>query len=89
MKQAMKEMLQEFIERDFTAYKMQKVIGAIADVEMSYKLIRLHRNRGDLDMIQYDKRDLRIDMEDLRRQLETSGLTYSIEELVNDGGVEV
>lgn len=85
----MKEMLQELIERDFTAYKMQKVIDAIANVEMSYKLIRLHRNRGDLDMIQYDKRDLRIDMEDLRKKLETYSLKYSIEDLIDDGGVEL
>lgn len=44
MKQAMKEMLQKFIERDFSAYEMNEIIDAITNVEEGYKLIRLHRN---------------------------------------------
>lgn len=37
----------------------------------------------------YDKRDLRIDLKELRSKLESYGLTYSIEELVDNGGVEL
>lgn len=85
----MKEMLQKFIERDFSAYEMNEIIDAITNVEEGYKLIRLHRNRGDYDMVMYDKRDLRIDLKELRSKLESYGLTYSIEELVDNGGVEL
>lgn len=89
MKQAMKEMLQQFIERDFSAYEMNEIIDAITNVEEGYKLIRLYRNRRDFNMEMYAKRDLRIDLKELRSQLENYGLTYSIEDLVDDGGVEV
>ena len=89
MKQAMKEMLQEFIERDFTAYEMQMVIGAITDVEQDYKMIAFHRKHDDVEMVLENKYDLQHDMDDLREQLDNLGLTYKAEDLVDDGGVEV
>ena len=89
MKQAMKEMLQEFIERDFSAYEMQMVIGAITDVEQDYKMIAYHRKRDDVEMVLRDKYDLQNDMDDLRDQLDNLGLTYDVKDLVDDGGVEV
>ena len=89
MKQAMKEMLQEFIERDFSAYEMQMVIGAITDVEQDYKMIAYHRKRDDVEMVLRDKYDLQNDMDDLREQLDELGLTYDVKDLVDDGGVEV
>ena len=89
MKQAMKEMLQEFIERDFTAYEMSMVIGAITDVEQDYKMIAVHRKRDELEMVLENKYDLQHDMDDLREQLDNLGLTYDVKDLVDDGGVEV
>lgn len=89
MKQAMKEMLQEFIERDFSAYEMQMVIGAITDVEQDYKMIAFHRKHDDVEMVLQIKYDLQNDMDDLREQLDNLGLTYKAEDLVDDGGVEV
>lgn len=89
MKQAMKEMLQEFIERDFSAYEMQMVIGAITEVEQDYKMIAVHRKRDELEMVLRDKDELQNDMLDLRDQLDNLGLTYDVKDLVDDGGVEV
>lgn len=89
MKQAMKEMLQEFIERDFTAYEMQQVIGAITDVEQDYKMIALHRKRDDLDMVLKDKREIEYDLKELRDRLDEVGMTYNCMDLVDDGGVEL
>ena len=66
MKQAMKEMLQKFIERDFTAYEMSMVIGAITEVEQDYKMIAFHRKRDDVEMVLKDKYDLENDILDLR-----------------------
>lgn len=89
MKQAMKEMLQEFIERDFSAYEMQMVIGAITEVEQDYKMIAVHRKRDELEMVLKDKQELENDILDLRDQLDELGLTYDVKDLVDDGGVEV
>ena len=89
MKQAMKEMLQEFIERDFSAYEMQMVIGAITDVEQDYKIIASYRKRDDVEMVVHYKYELQMDMFDLREQLDNLGLTYDVKDLVDDGGVEV
>ena len=89
MKQAMKEMLQEFIERDFSAYEMSMVIGAITEVEQDYKMIAVHRKRDELEMVLKDKYELQNDMHDLRDQLDDLGLTYDVIDLVDDGGVEV
>lgn len=89
MKQAMKEMLQEFIERDFSAYEMSMVIDAITEVEQDYKMIAFHRKRDDVEMVLRDKYELQNDMDDLREQLDNLGLTYETKELVDDGGVEV
>ena len=89
MKQAMKEMLQEFIERDFSAYEMQMVIGAITEVEQDYKMIVVHRKRDELEMVLKDKQELENDILDLRDQLDELGLTYDVKDLVDDGGVEV
>ena len=89
MKQAMKEMLQEFIERDFSAYEMQMVIGAITDVEQDYKMIAFHRKRDELEMVLENKYDLQNDIRDLRDELDNLGLTYDVKDLVDDGGVEV
>lgn len=89
MKQAMKEMLQEFSERDFSAYEMQMVIGAITEVEQDYKMIAVHRKRDELEMVLKDKYELENDIIDLRDQLDNLGLTYEVKDLVDDGGVEV
>lgn len=89
MKQAMKNLLQEFIERDFSAYEMQMVIGAITEVEQDYKMIAVHRKRGQLEMVLKDKYELENDILDLRLQLYELGLTYDVKDLVEDGGVEV
>lgn len=89
MKQAMKEMLQEFIERDFSAYEMQMVIGFITEVEQDYKTIALYRKRDELEMVMKYKDELELDMLDLRDQLDNLGLTYDVKDLVDDGGVEV
>ena len=89
MKQAMKDLLQEFIERDFSAYEMQMVIGAITDVEQDYKMIAFHRKRDELEMVLKDKQELENDILDLREQLDNLGLTYDVKDLVDDGGVEV
>ena len=89
MKQAMKEMLQEFIERDFSAYEMSMVIGAITDVEQDYKMIAFHRKHDDVERVLKDKYELQYDMHDLRDQLDNLGLTYKAEDLVDDGGVEL
>ena len=89
MKQAMKDLLQEFIERDFSAYEMQMVIGAITDVEQDYKMIAFHRKRDELEIVLKDKIDLKNDIIDLKLQLCELGLTYGVKDLVDDGGVEV
>ena len=89
MKQAMKDLLQEFIERDFSAYEMQMVIGAITDVEQDYKMIAFHRKHDDVEMVLENKYDLQNDIRDLRDQLDELGLTYDVKDLVDDGGVEV
>lgn len=89
MKQAMKNLLQEFIERDFPAYEMLTVIGAITDVEQDYKKIVIHRKRDDVEMVLKDKYDLENHILDLRLQLYELGLTYEVKDLVDDGGVEV
>ena len=89
MKQAMKDLLQEFIERDFSAYEMQMVIGAITDVEQDYKMIAFHRKRDELEMVLKDKIDLKNDIIDLRLRLCELALTYDVKDLVDDGGVEL
>ena len=89
MKQAMKEMLQEFIERDFSAYEMQQVIGAITDVEQDYKLLAIHRKHGDWQMTINDKHSIYNDTIDLGTLLESYSLDYSVDDLVDDGGVEL
>lgn len=89
MKQAMKEMLQEFIERDFSAYEMEMVISAITDVEQDYKIIASYRKRDDVEMVVHYKYDLQTDIFYLRDQLDNLGLTYDVKDLVDDGGVEV
>ena len=89
MKQAMKDLLQELIERDFTANEMQMVIGAIAVVVQDYKMISVHRKRDDLEMVLKYKYDLQNDIRDLREELDNLGLTYDVKDLVDDGGVEV
>lgn len=89
MKQAMKEMLQEFIERDFTAYEMSMVIGAITDVEQDYKIIASYRKRDDVEMVVHYKYELQMDIFNLREELDNLGLEYDVKDLVDDGGVEV
>ena len=89
MKQAMKEMLQEFIERDFSAYEMSMVIDAITEVEQDYKMIAVHRKRDDVEMVLKDKYELQNDIRDLREELDNLGLTYDVKDLVDDRGVEV
>lgn len=89
MKQAMKDLLQEFIERDFSAYEMSMVIGAITDVEQDYKMIAFHRKHDDVERVLKDKYELQYDMRDLREELDNLGLTYDVKDLVDDGGVEV
>lgn len=89
MKQAMKEMLQEFIERDFTAYEMQIFIGAIVDVEQDFKSLAIHRKRDDLDMVLQDKREIEYDLKELRDRLDEVGMTYKCMDLVDNGGVEL
>ena len=89
MKQAMKDLLQKFIERDFSAYEMQMVIGAITDVEQDYKMIAFHRKHDDVEMVLKDKYELQNDMDDLREQLDNLGLTYDVKDLVDDRSVEV
>lgn len=89
MKQAMKNLLQEFIERDFSAYEMEMVIGAITDVEQDYKIIAAYRKRDDVEMVLHYKYELQTDIFDLRDQLDNLGLTYKAEDLVDDRGVEV
>lgn len=89
MKQAMKEMLQEFIERDFSAYEMSMVIDFITEVEQDYKIIASYRKRDDVEMVLHYKYELQMDIFDLRDQLDNLGLTYDVKDLVDDGGVEV
>ena len=89
MKQAMKEMLQEFIERDFTAYEMSVIIGAIVDVEQDYKSLAIHRKRDDLDMVIKDRRDIEFDLKELRDRLDEVGMEYGCGDLVDNGGVEL
>lgn len=85
----MKDLLQEFIERDFSAYEMEIVISAISVVVQDYKMISLHRKRDELEMVLKYKYELQYDMHDLREQLDNLGLTYDVKDLVDDGGVEV
>ena len=85
----MKDLLQEFIERDFTAYEMEIVISAISVVVQDYKMISVHRKRDDLEMVLKYKYDLQNDIRDLREELDNLGLTYDVKDLVEDGGVEV
>ena len=85
----MKEMLQEFIERDFTAYEMQIFIGAIVDVEQDFKSLAIHRKRDDLDMVLQDKREIEYDLKELRDRLDEVGMTYKCMDLVDNGGVEL
>ena len=85
----MKEMLQEFIERDFSAYEMRQVIGAINDVEQDYKMIALHRKHDDVEMVLRYKSELQVDMLKLRDQLWEKGMSYKAKDLVDDGGVEL
>lgn len=89
MKQAMKEMLQEFIERDFTASEMCAILEAIEDVEKDYKMIALYRKHDDVEMVLKYKYELQNDTLDLRDQLDNLGLTYKAKDLVDDGGVEL
>ena len=89
MKQAMNDLLKEVIARDFSAYEMQMVIGAITDVEQDYKIIASYRKRDDVEMVVHYKYELQMDMFDLREQLDNLGLTYDVKDLVDDGGVEV
>lgn len=89
MKQAMKEMLQEFIERDFSAYEMSMVIDAITEVEQEYKMIALYRKHDDVEMVLKHKYELQNDMLDLRDQLDNLGLIYKAKDLVDNRGVEV
>ena len=89
MKQAMKEMLQEFIERDFTAYEMSIFIDAIVDVEQDFKSLAIHRKRDDLDMVLQDKREIEYDLKELRDRLDEVGMTYKCMDLVDNGGVEL
>lgn len=89
MKQAMKEMLQEFIERDFLAYEMEIVISAISVVVQDYKMIAFYRKHDDVEMVLKYKNELQNDIRDLREELDNLGLTYDVKELVDDGGVEV
>lgn len=85
----MKEMLREFIERDFTVYEMEMVISVISLVMRDYEMIALHRKRGDVEMVQQIKYDLQYDIRNLRDDLDYFGLTYDVKDLVDDGGVEV
>lgn len=85
----MKEMLQEFIERDFTAYEMSIFIDAIVDVEQDFKSLAIHRKRDDLDMVLQDKREIEYDLKELRDRLDEVGMTYKCMDLVDDGGVEL
>lgn len=89
MKKAMKEMLQEFIERDFTAYEMSIFMDAIVDVEQDFKSLAIHRKRDDLDMVLQDKRDIEYDLKELRDRLDEVGMTYKCMDLVDNGGVEL
>ena len=85
----MKEMLQEFIERDFTAYEMSIFMDAIVDVEQDFKSLAIHRKRDDLDMVLQDKRDIEYDLKELRDRLDEVGMTYKCMDLVDNGGVEL
>ena len=89
MKKAMKEMLQEFIERDFSAYEMKEVLGAIEDVEQGYRLLKIHRKYEFTEMVINDKQDIDHDKSDLGKVLQSYSLDYSVDDLVNNGGVEV
>ena len=89
MKKAMKEMLQEFIERDFTAYEMHIFIGTIVDLEQDFKSLAIHRKRDDLDMVLQDKRMIEYDLKELRDRLDEVGMTYNCMDLVDNGGVEL
>lgn len=89
MKQAMKEMLKEFIERDFSAYEIEIVISAISVVVQDYKIIASYRKRDDVEMVVHYKYELQMDIFNLREELDNLGLEYDVKDLVDDGGVEV
>ena len=89
MKQAMKEMLQEFIERDFTAREMCAILEAIEDVEQGYRLLKIYRKRDELEMAIRVKGDIHLDTLDLDTLLQSYSLDYSVDDLVDDGGVEL
>ena len=89
MKQAMKEMLQEFIERDFTAEEMTTILGSVRDVEQNYKLLGIYRKRKDLDHQLRQRVEIRDDMQYLRDRLDDVSLSYECDDLVDNGGVEL
>lgn len=89
MKQAMKEMLQEFIERDFTAGEMTTIIGAVHDVEQDYKLLAIYRRRDDVERAIKMKVEIHEDMQYLRDRLDDVSLSYECDDLVDNGGVEL
>ena len=89
MKKAMKEMLQEFIERDLTAREMCAILEAIEDVEQDYRVLEIHRKRDDLEMVIRDKRDIHLDTFYLDTLLQSYSLDYTVDDLVDNGGVEL
>lgn len=82
MKTKLKKMLNEFIDRDFTAGEMIEVLDALNDIEEDIRIRNIYRKRGMLDdvvrMIEKEDRAVIYAYNILRKY----NLEYEIDELI-------
>lgn len=81
MKKELKQLLNEFIERNFSLSEMRTVISNLADLEEAVKLLhspkRIYMRKEDRDWYELCNDDCKTD-------LTTFGLEYELKDLVED-----
>lgn len=83
MTQKMKELLNEFAERDFSTYRMLEVLNALHEIELDMRILKIHRERGESNYASVDKTNMEIHVYELQEFLKGYALDYEANDLLD------
>lgn len=79
----MKELLNEFAERETCTKIMLQVLETIDDIEMDLRVIRIYRKREEFSYVLAHKKELKQDFIELQKVLKAFALDYEAKELLD------
>lgn len=83
MNQKMKELLHEFVERDFSIRKMLDVLDALHEIELDMRILTIHREWKKFELEFSDKSNLKMNVYELEGVLKRYALEYDAKELLD------